>query len=364
MIEKRIRSGAAIIAAVAALMVTPALAETPRSRILTPELRSRNLEHSKVGADPLRKMIVYLPAGYDGSSQRYPVIYFFANSLDGYRSVFDRNDAQSLFDSAIRAGVIDGFILVSVDMNTPLGNSWFVNSPATGNWEDLVIQEVVPYIDGNFRTAPDRDSRGLLGDRMGGYGAIRMGMRHPEVFGSVYALHPVGTGNGVQTMYVRPNWDLLTNAKSLADLKGDGFASIFTSIFQAHLPNPEKAPLFFDFPVRKTGNQIIIDSAITERLHNNFLLDRLIPQYAENLKSLRGFKFDWGRSDPNYDHVYSNQAFTHKLDEYGVPHEAEEYRGAWGDRNWGEEGRVYREVLPFFRRHLRFAVNQSAVSTR
>ncbi len=74
--------------------------------------------------------------------------------------------------------------------------------------------------------------------------------------------------------------------------------------------------------------------------------------YAENLKSLRGFKFDWSRNDPIQDHVYANQAFTHKLDEFGIAHESEEYRGGWGDKTWGEEGRVFTEVLPFFQRHL------------
>jgi len=71
-------------------------------------------------------------------------------------------------------------------------------------------------------------------------------------------------------------------------------------------------------------------------------------------RSLRGFKFDWARSDPIQDQVYSNQAFTHKLNEFGIVHEAEEYNGAWGEPNWGENGRVCTEVLPFFGKHLSF----------
>jgi hypothetical protein len=78
----------------------------------------------------------------------------------------------------------------------------------------------------------------------------------------------------------------------------------------------------------------------------------MIPEYADNLKSLRAFKFDWARSDGNQDHVYSNQAYTHKLNEFGIVHEAEEYNGAWGEPNWGDDGRIYSEVLPFFARHL------------
>jgi hypothetical protein len=182
-------------------------------------------------------------------------------------------------------------------------------------------------------------------------------MRHPDVFGSVYAMQPVGTGSGVQIMHSRPNWDLLVNAKSLDDLKVDSFSTIFTAIFQAHLPNPDKPPLFVDLPAHKDGNQLVIDSKLTDRLRSTFLLESLIPQHADDLKSLRGFKFDWARSDPIQDHVYANQAFTHKLNEFGIVHEAEEYNGAWGETNWGNDGRVYTEFLPFFQRHLVFDEN-------
>lgn len=324
------------------------------SQVLDRELRSQKIANSKIGSNPLRKMAVYLPAGYEGSSKRYPVIYFAASASDGYRSPFDQNHAQSLFDVAIKSGDIHDFILVSPDLNTPVGSSWCVNSPATGNWEDFVVEELVPYVDANFRTLPRRESRGIAGDRLGGYCAIRLAMRHPEIFGSLYALHPVGTGSGLQIMYSRPNWDLMAKAKSIDELKGDGFSMIFLSIFQAHVPDADKPPLFVDLPARKEGDHLVVDSKLTERLHNSFFLERMIAQYADNLKSLRGFKFDWGRNDLIQDHVYANQAFTHKLDEFGVPHEAEEFRGGFGERNWGADGRVYTEVLPFFERHLVF----------
>jgi hypothetical protein len=58
--------------------------------------------------------------------------------------------------------------------------------------------------------------------------------------------------------------------------------------------------------------------------------------------------------------VYANQAFSHKLNEFGVPHEAEEYSSLWGHGVWGEDGRVYTEVLPFFQRHLVFEKNDSS----
>ncbi len=189
---------------------------------------------------------------------------------------------------------------------------------------------------------------------MGGHGAIAFGMRHPDVFGAVYALHPVGTGLGLQTMASRPNWDLLQGARSLDDLKADPFSQLFTAIYQAHLPNPAKPPLYADLPARKVDGKLVIDAALTEKLQDGFLLDRSVGRYADNLKTLRGFKFDWSRGDPNADHVVSNQAFSRLLTEYGVPHEAEEYVGGWGDRTWGETGRVCTDLLPFFAETLVF----------
>jgi hypothetical protein len=348
----------AVVVAFTSLSVGVSFADSAKSQVVSRELRSEKFTGNKIGTSPVRKMVVYLPDGYDSTTARYPVIYFLPNPFREYRADFDTNGAQGLFDRAIAGGVIGRFILVSVDMTTPLGSSWYVNSPVTGNWEDFMVQDLVPYIDANFRTLPSRDSRGILGDFMGGYGAIRFGMKHPDVFGTVYAMHPVGTGSGVQVMYSRPNWELLANAKSLDDVKKDGFSQIFTAIFQAHLPDPEKPPLFIDLQAHKVGDQLMVDSKVTERLRDNFMIGAMVPQYAENLKSLRGFKFDWSRSDTNYDHVYSNQALTHELNEFGIPHEAEEYNGAWGG-NWGADGRIYTEVLPFFERHLVFETTKA-----
>jgi hypothetical protein len=344
----------AVVLSFASSSVAPSFGGSLESQIVSRELRSENFAHNKIGTSPVRKMAVYLPAGHDGSSNHYPVIYFLPNPFGSYRALFDQKDAQGLFDRAIASGAIGKFILVSVDMTTPLGSSWYVNSSTTGNWEDFMVKELVPCIDATFKTLSKSESRGIVGDFMGGHGAIRFGMRHPQIFGSVYALHPVGTGSGVQIMYARPNWGLLSNAGSLDDVRKDGFSTIFTAIFQAHLPNPEKPPLFVDLPARNDGDQLVIDTKLTEKLRNSFFLESIIPQYAENLKSLRGFKFDWARNDSNYDHVYANQAFTHKLNEFGIAHEAEEYNGMGGEQTWGKYGRVSTDVLPFFARHLDF----------
>lgn len=355
----RIRVPGCGLAFALAIALGPAvLLAVDGSRVVVRHLRSDSLSHSVAGTDPVREFAVYLPAGYDESSaQRYPVIYFLPNPFENsYRFDFDHRDFQGLLDRAIADGVIKKFILVAVDMNTPLGSSWYVNSPVTGDWEDFMVKELVPYIDANFRTMSNRDSRGIAGIFIGGYGAIRFGMKHPEVFGTVYAMHPVGTATGVSISMMIPRWDILTNAKSMDDVKQDGRTFIFTTMFQAHLPNLTKPPLFVDLPAREANGRLLIDAALMDRFRNHFYLETMIPQYADNLKSLRGFKFDWTRNDGNYDHVFANQAFTRKLNEFGVAHNAEEYTGPFDESNWGDDGRIYTEVLPFFRVHMVFVL--------
>ncbi len=366
MISPRTRSSLVSIfgLSLALLNVGATSAASMKSQVIAQELRSENIAHNKIGIDSVRRMLVYLPPGYDlSSSQRYPVIYFLPNPFEeSYRYDFDHRDAQGLFDRAIADGVIRKFILVAVDMNTPLGSSWYANSSVTGNWEDFVIHELVPCIDANFKTLSNRDSRGIAGIFIGGYGAIRLGMRHPDVFGSVYAMHPVGTATGVGVSMTIPKWDILANAKSMDDVQKDGGTRIFTAMFQAHLPNPTKPPLFIDLLARQENGRLIIDAKLMDRFRNNFYLETMIPQYADNLKSLRGFKFDWTRNDANYDHVYANQAFTRKLNEFGVVHGAEEYTGPFDESNWGADGRIYTEVLPFFRTHMVFAELSAGVA--
>jgi hypothetical protein len=332
------------------------------SQLVVRTLRGESLSHNLIGTDAVRKLAVYLPAGYDGSGERYPVIYYLPSPIAKFDEEFYRGPVRGLLDRAVAGGEIGKVIFVAVDMATPLGCSWYVNSAVTGNWEDFMVREVVPYVDANFRTLAGRDSRGILGDFMGGYGAIRFGMTHPEVFGTVYALHPVGTGSGIYTMYSRPDWELLAHIQSMDQLKDSPYGVIFASIFQASVPDVNRPPLFIDLQAHKVGDSVEIDSAVTERLRENFLLETMIGKYADNLKSLRGLRFDWARNDGNQDHVYSNQAFTHKLNEFGIPHEAEEYNGVWGTGNWGADGRVYTEALPFFARHLVFGTRAVAAS--
>lgn len=320
-------------------------------------LDSHVLRDTRTGLDPRRSVSVYLPPGYANGSQSYPVIYYFHSIRWDNERMFADGAVQRILDRAIRRGVIRPFILVAANYSSPTVGSFFENSSTSGRWMDFTTQELLPFIDQHFRTLADRRSRGLAGDFMGGYGALRFALFHPELFSSVYALHPVGTGVGDLPMAhtSRPDWARILRAERFADLAGDGFSEVFLAMAQAYAPNPARPPLYCDLAYELVDGTPRFHAGHTQRLWHNFLLDHVLREKADSLRQMRGIKFDWARFDPTQAHVISNRAFSRQLADYGIAHEAEEFNGVLWEKNWIEHGRVEHELLPFFAQHLEFA---------
>lgn len=108
---------------------------------------------------------------------------------------------------------------------------------------------------------------------MGIHGAIRIGMKHADIFGSIYGMNPVGTASGVQIMDSRPDWDLLAHAASLDEVKKDGVSAIFPSICQAFLPSLEKPSFYVNLPAHREGGRLVTDSRFAARLRGSFFLE-------------------------------------------------------------------------------------------
>jgi len=154
---------------------------------ITLELDSKAIANNQIEDTSKRNIHVYLPPSYYDSEDKYPVVYF----LDGYgNSSWSFLQKQvSLLDKEFEAGA-QQFIMVSLDGNNKTGGSFYVNSPVSGNWEDFVVQEVVALIDSTYRTRPESQFRGISGYSMGGFGALNLSMKHPEVFGSTLVFGP------------------------------------------------------------------------------------------------------------------------------------------------------------------------------
>jgi hypothetical protein len=333
--------------------------EARDARVAQFEIESRALAGNRVGTDPRRRVLVRLPAGYDETQHRYPVVYYFHNMYSSPKRLFEEHRLGEIFGRGEDRRTIGDVILVAGDFTTATPFNMFGNDPVAGRWIDHIVKELVPQVDARFRTRPTSASRAATGDFFGGFASLKLGMWHPDVFGVVYALHPVGTGTGLQPGYWRPDWQIVHAARSWQDLQKDTYAPIFVAMAQAYLPNPQRPPFYCDFMVEPEDGILRPHARNIATLQRNFHLDAQLADRAEALKTLRALKLDWGRYDATPGHVYSNQALTRKLDELGIKHFAEEFSGDSGNQLWVEGGRIEDELLPFLARHLDGAAPRS-----
>jgi hypothetical protein len=319
----------------------------PSGTIVELTMQSQALADNLVGLDATRRLKVYLPPGYD-DRRRYPVLYYFHNMNWSARQLFEENQLNQFVDRAIAQGRLGEIIVVAGDFSTPSGINFFGNDRVAGRWIDHIATELVPLVDQRFRTLATPGSRGLTGDFFGGFAALKVAMLHPGKFGAVYALHPVGTGTGLQPGRWRPDWKRVHEARRWEDLRDIPYATVFVAMAQAYLPNPSRPPFYCDFMVEPRNGELLPVPEHIATLYSRFLLDAQLMQRAAALTHLNALKIDWGRYDPVPGHVYANQAFTRKLEEYGVPHFAEEYSGNEWNQLWTPHGRVEMDLLPFF----------------
>ncbi|MDH3512888.1 MAG: esterase family protein [Gammaproteobacteria bacterium] len=203
------------------LSATPVLGqqvatETGSGRFIETTIQAPSLAGNLLGDPTEQPISLYLPPSYDVSpSKRYPVVYLLHGFTGTNRTWMvntkpevgepllgstDREYSHRGYldgwrlDEMIVAGKIREMIVVAPNSRNAYKHSYYVNSVATGNWEDYIVRDVVDYIDGNYRTLPQASSRGLAGYSGGGYGSKYIGMKHPDVFSSVFALAPCCLG--------------------------------------------------------------------------------------------------------------------------------------------------------------------------
>jgi len=158
-------------------------------RVETHKFESEVLRDNPLGDPHVRRVPVYLPPSYDASgSRRYPVIFVLTGFTGRGRMLLNDNPWSPSLDDRMDALVAGGApeaILVMPDCFTRFGGSQYVDSTATGRYETHVVSELVPWVDRTYRTLAARDHRGVAGKSSGGFGAIHLGMLHPDVFGAI-----------------------------------------------------------------------------------------------------------------------------------------------------------------------------------
>ena len=330
-------------------------AQNQTGKIIVEQLYSSALEN-KGGEDPTRRVTIYLPPDYDETKDKYPVIYFLHGFTLSDSLQIAWFNMDKILDKAIKSKKIKPVIVVMPNQYTLFRGSWYTNSSFTGNWADFTAKDLVTHIDKNYRTIPDRESRGIAGHSMGGQGAIRIGMLFPDVFSSVYALSPATLGIVKEIGVKGKAYKRIQEIKTREELVtgwDEFYPNVIVAMGRAYSPNPNKPPFYANLPFSYKGDSLIVNSEVLE-LWNKKSVIGMADEYIDNLRSLKALKMDWGRNEDNYHIPLTCKILSQKLENLGVNHYAEEYIGTHGNRVYTEDGRVLNDMLPFFNTYLNF----------
>lgn len=299
-------------------------------------IESQILRGNLPGDPHVRDLHVYLPPGYEGGNERYPVVWMLAGFTGRGRQLLNDGPwAPALnerMDALIASGKCPPMILALPDCFTHLGGSQYLNSAGQGRYEDYVIEELVPAVDARFRTLPDPSHRGVMGRSSGGYGAITLGMKHPETFGAIAchsgdmffefiyarefgpAIRRIRKAGGVAAWYQKFHAALRMRNDDHAPLDVLAMAACYS-------PNPKVPPAYADLPFDLETGAARPEVMARWRQHDPL---HMVERYAENLRRCRLLFVDCGSDDDFYLELGSRQ-LSAKLNALGVRHEYEEF---------------------------------------
>ena len=306
------------------------------TQVVIEQFTSRVLADNPLGDPATRSLPILLPPDYETSGKRYPVIYGLTGYTGSGLSLLSFTAWQPTLpqriDRLMSEGQLPPAIYVLPDCFTRYGGSQYLNSTAIGRYEDYVIDEIVPHIDRAYRTIAGPEGRGVFGKSSGGYGAITLGMKRPDVFGAV-ACH---SGDMYFDLVYVPDFPKFLNAVQKAgglekwwieferkpkkegrDVEAVGILAMAA----AYSPNPGARPFPIDFPFD------LETCELKPEVWARWLeLDpvQMVDRYAGHLKKLRLLFLDCGLRD-EFNLHFGARILVRKLKGLDVPHEYEEF---------------------------------------
>jgi S-formylglutathione hydrolase FrmB len=339
----RLAFGFVLLLAIAVLAREP----KPHGQVVQIKVHGSALEKNHVVDSPDRDVSVYLPPAYGSSTQRYRVVYL----LHGYTAT-DRGWMNTtyvalpeLMDRLIDRHAIEPMIIVMPNAFNRFGGSFYTNSVLSGNWEDFIAHDLVNYIDANYRTLAGVSGRGIAGHSMGGYGALRIGMDHPEVFAAAYGMSPCCSFWDAKQD--RDGVREAQRAKTLQEIVQGGMGTqVELALAAAFSPDLHNPPLGVDWPFDADGKPV---PAVIARWQSN-MLDEVTARYAGGTPRLHALGFDVGSQDENRDILLGARRLDLQMTKLGIAHQFSEYDGTHSSRI---AERMEKFVLPFMSKNLK-----------
>ncbi len=278
------------------------------------EIHSPALSGNPLGDPDRRQTPIYLPPGYERTSNRYPVIYFlhgFCGQGQSWLNVspFSLTPLERL-DGLIASDAIPPVIGVFADGWTALGGGQWINSEATGRYEDYLSQDVVGFVDRTLRTVPSSAGRAAVGKSSGGYGALAIGCHRPEVFGHIgahsadayfeYCYLPTFPKAAValkDSAGIAQWFDAFIARARETSMKSDDFHVVEILAMSAAYSPKMGEPMNFDLPFETATGRIRTD--VWERWLENDPV-RFVPARISSLRRLKSIFIDCGSRDEYY----------------------------------------------------------------
>jgi enterochelin esterase-like enzyme len=301
-------------------------------RLIVHRLQSDVLRGNPLGDATERDLHVYLPPGYD-EAKRYPAVLALAGFTGTGASLFNVDplgeDLKRRLDRLITGGACPPIIVAAPDCFTRVGGNQYINSTATGRYEDYLVREVLPFVE----RAHPVGRWGVAGKSSGGYGAIILGMRHAGTF-SALADHS-GDAN-FELCYMHELGDALDRFREAGDpakwLKAfwadnnrhrkKHMKALNMLAMAAHYsPNPSSPHLGIDFPFDLATGELRPD--VWERWRAWDPVN-LVAEHAEDLKKLRLIYIDCGSRD-EWNLQWGARALAAKLRKHGLSPHYEEF---------------------------------------
>ena len=324
--------------------VPPAVAGAKPVAVEHIKIHGTALEGNLEGDAVDRDVFVFLPPSYaKEKSRRYPVVYALHGYFIGAEQWTHEIHVPETIEGAFALGAKE-MIVVLPDSKTLHNGSMYSSSVTTGDFELFIARDLVAYIDAHYRTIPERQSRGLVGHSMGGYGATRIGMKHSDVFGSLYIMSPCclsPRAAGSMNPEIAKSLEAL---KTPADSAGlPFFARATLASAAAWSPNPKNPPFYLDLPTKDGTPQPDVFAKWTANAPLAF-----VDQYIGSLRRYRAISMDVGDQDG----LRVDTAKLHEvLDQYGIANNFEVYSGTHTSK---VADRFQNHVLPFFSQSLCF----------
>lgn len=227
------------------------------------QIESERLAGNLIGEPTTQEIQVYLPDGYDEGDQEYPVVYWFAGGGQRQRAGINID----LIDREFASGRSVPSIVVFMPGRTEFATTIYMSSEGFGDWEGFAADEVIPYVDANFRTTGNASGRGAMGFSLGGLAALTLPLAKPGTFTAIGANDPSipfisGAVRGGDELPEGVENDGEGDLEEFFDAFPEDFAgyrdspiviSTYGQIANALSPNPEN-PLLGELPFDVEGN--------------------------------------------------------------------------------------------------------------